>query len=90
MFAAAVAAPWGTSEGFIISKASRRLAHAVMSPRRAHENCHLIVPGSSQAKVADGVGKTVKKWTKHVTVLPKKAASCVLASSVPAFQQCLS
>lgn len=93
MFAAAVAAPWGSSKGFIISKAYTHLAHTVISPRSTHENCSLIVlgirdvpiPGSLQAKVADGVGKTAVKWTKHVIFLPKKAASCVLASSVLAF-----
>lgn len=93
MFAAAVAAPWGSSKGFIISEAYTRLAHTVISPRSTRENCSLTVlgigdvpiPGSLQAKVADGIGKAVKKWTKHVTFLPKKAASCVLASSVLAF-----
>lgn len=69
LFAAAVAAPWGGSKGFIISKAYTCLAHTVVSPRSTHENCSLIVlgigdvpvPGNLQVKVADGIGKTVKK-----------------------------
>lgn len=93
LFAAAVAAPWGSSKGLITSKAYTHLAHAVISPRSTRKNCSLIVlgvgdapvPGSLQANVADGIGNTTKEWTKHATFLPKKAASYVLASAVLAF-----
>lgn len=86
LFAAAVAAPWGSSKGLITSKAYTHLAHAVISPRSTRKNCSRIVlgvgdapvPGSLQANVADGIGNTMKEWTKHATFLPKK--SCKLRS----------
>lgn len=51
LFAAAVAAPWGSSKGFIISKAYMRLAHAVISPWSTCENCSLIVLGSGDVPI---------------------------------------
>jgi len=82
LFAATVAAPWGSSKGFVIPKAYTRLAHTVISPRSTRENCILIVlgngdvpiPGSLQMRVADGIGKSVKQRTKHVNSLPKKSS----------------
>lgn len=85
LFAAAVAAPWGSSKGFIISEAYTRLAHAVISPWSASETCSLIVLGSRdvpvpcslQAKVADGIGKRLwRSGLKMELFYPKSYKLC--------------